>query len=1385
MTAAIDRLNRLPAKSARTPIKFAWSLESDENLLRANVVQNPDDMMHRGVLADYMEEQNGNRHAIEQLRRQDIKLAGYSHAYGHNLYVFHPGGTEFSTAYTLGTDPQVMRILDRARDDQRIRIRVHYGHTDGPQEGRDWLAENDVSGTVGRSAGTYRTPILIHNTRSMGGSPILTHCIVKIRGVGGRVLYQHPYYHHGVVTMGPSPAKGYSTGVFVDGDNHANFRDEAQAHRWIRRMGLTLSQGEPEKLRRPGEPVKMAAWQPHPFAPRPVTLKDGRKATVHVEPLERPEPAYAVHVQDEAGNILGAGPVYFPSAGVAQLHPTVFQEHRRLGVATHMYQAAGEVARHHGGQLQPTATPTPAAQGVWDKMKTTGVKMGRPGKPLKFSAADGPDLARGVVAGTTPPDVFADWLEENGKPHIAQAIRLHSSAEARDKGVVDPYGHYRGSQHQAVAHGMYHGHNASVTIYRDPRTGHHQARIEVGVKDPDPAQPPIYRTGRTIAQFYTPHMHIAADVLRDLEDVPGQNYRQQPSKLLPMAEKLAAAREKGRVYANFTALLNGREERQLSRNRRIFEHNGHLYLQLHGTTVVAAHPDGTLTLRHGGWNTPTTHRTIREYTGIQTGSVKSRPVINHGAVHIPFFNGIRVNESGHQLDEAGNPLPLPEPPAPRRRRSTEPRPDQPTLFRRPVKFAATPQDHEQFRNAIMANPKDGNAHGAYADFLEEHGYPAEAMVIRRHLDRGGYLGPIRYYTTFKDQPHGFEYAITHHQPGSAPPAAVGKTHVSMVMQHGPTHPDGYRIGIEYGADLTPEETELVAEHAHPSSSISPSHFRHVAAYARGWADRMREQMVRPGVPVKFATARPHQPVDYASALQQMRSANHRGYVQAIQSALDQMGMRPHSVLPVLHSMGDSARPGVATAVLRPVDPASAVYAAAWSGLLSGQNGMLSFRQHPDGKDRLYHLRIPGGGTDAAKYLDAAGIASRVMIPHGTGTRVLIHDPEGALRPAVASVARQFNTVVGEVKGTGHFIGGDDPEEARAAYRAVTRKYEQGASAQAEDTAGSPEQRPQQMARPGAPVKMWGSVPEPAPAKPHAPSPAPAAKPAAAPASAFADVPHPVFHPLASWNDTSTDDHTNPVAKVAAPDGVTYFVKTATENPVEAHIEPVARRIMRGLGFTEVPPIERISPPEPDRPQMLVGPWTETRGQRITFRGVHSFGRGAWNYEPIRDALAKFGRKRLADLFTAHWALGAIDRNPGNYGINDRGQIVPLDYGETFSILPWAGKQNRDFPRAMRRSSPHHDSLFDVARNAGMMEDNEPVRPEFVKKLKVMEPEIRRAFAEEVAPHLPPEDAAVAARSLDERFRFLGELLERARTGERVGLMDLPKYQGNVRVEAWK
>ena len=105
-----------------------------------------------------------------------------------------------TTFYDERTSKQVRNILEKIRLHEH-RVRLYYGDT---KTGRDWEEVYDVTGTLGRSTGPMKVPILLHNIRSMGGGAILDHCIVRIRFANrknGGDLYRHPDFHHATGNM--------------------------------------------------------------------------------------------------------------------------------------------------------------------------------------------------------------------------------------------------------------------------------------------------------------------------------------------------------------------------------------------------------------------------------------------------------------------------------------------------------------------------------------------------------------------------------------------------------------------------------------------------------------------------------------------------------------------------------------------------------------------------------------------------------------------------------------------------------------------------------------------------------------------------------------------------------------------------------------------------------------------------------------------------------------------------------------------------------------------------------------------------------------------------------------------------------------------------------
>lgn len=136
------------------------------------------------------------------------------------------------TYYNESTPDAVIRVLENSRINNK-RIRIFYGDR---ETGRDWMEIYDTIGTIGRSCGAVKVPLLIKNNRSMGGGAILDHCIVKIT-IDKKVVYQAPNYYLPTMEIKEAEvglkSKGYNFSVFADGKNTYNCKTREQAENEI------------------------------------------------------------------------------------------------------------------------------------------------------------------------------------------------------------------------------------------------------------------------------------------------------------------------------------------------------------------------------------------------------------------------------------------------------------------------------------------------------------------------------------------------------------------------------------------------------------------------------------------------------------------------------------------------------------------------------------------------------------------------------------------------------------------------------------------------------------------------------------------------------------------------------------------------------------------------------------------------------------------------------------------------------------------------------------------------------------------------------------------------------------------------------------------------
>jgi hypothetical protein len=88
------------------------------------------------------------------------------------------------TSYNQNTPQILIDVLEKCRLN-KTRIVFDYGDTD---TGISWGDVNDISGYIGRTTGENKVPILVYNSRSLGGGCILTDNILTIRESKGKKL---------------------------------------------------------------------------------------------------------------------------------------------------------------------------------------------------------------------------------------------------------------------------------------------------------------------------------------------------------------------------------------------------------------------------------------------------------------------------------------------------------------------------------------------------------------------------------------------------------------------------------------------------------------------------------------------------------------------------------------------------------------------------------------------------------------------------------------------------------------------------------------------------------------------------------------------------------------------------------------------------------------------------------------------------------------------------------------------------------------------------------------------------------------------------------------------------------------------------------------------
>ena len=140
------------------------------------------------------------------------------------------------TSYNVETNPTVVQLLEQARQ-SRARVQLYYGDA---KTGRDWCECHDVRGTIGRSMGPIKIPLLVSEVTNDGGFGVLDSAIVRLK-IGGKEVWRHEKYHQPQHTIkkaweefGDHDKNPFE--VYADGKLVARFKTETKAKRYLDRI---------------------------------------------------------------------------------------------------------------------------------------------------------------------------------------------------------------------------------------------------------------------------------------------------------------------------------------------------------------------------------------------------------------------------------------------------------------------------------------------------------------------------------------------------------------------------------------------------------------------------------------------------------------------------------------------------------------------------------------------------------------------------------------------------------------------------------------------------------------------------------------------------------------------------------------------------------------------------------------------------------------------------------------------------------------------------------------------------------------------------------------------------------------------------------------------
>ncbi|MDE2298439.1 MAG: hypothetical protein KGK18_09745 [Burkholderiales bacterium] len=168
------------------------------------------------------------RHELAFTASDHGAIAGYA-KYQQATKAWGDSALARRTYFDPGTAPEVARVLESCRKAGN-KVRLVLGDA---MTGESWLDEHDVVGTIGRSCGSFKVPLLVEEGEHGGGAILTARVLCISDWRSGKTRYRHPAYREPDLGIKPTEDAAHRWAVVHHDKEVARFADIGKAGAYL------------------------------------------------------------------------------------------------------------------------------------------------------------------------------------------------------------------------------------------------------------------------------------------------------------------------------------------------------------------------------------------------------------------------------------------------------------------------------------------------------------------------------------------------------------------------------------------------------------------------------------------------------------------------------------------------------------------------------------------------------------------------------------------------------------------------------------------------------------------------------------------------------------------------------------------------------------------------------------------------------------------------------------------------------------------------------------------------------------------------------------------------------------------------------------------------